>query len=81
MSESTKMWAVVVVGHDDLFACTDRETADAAALLLNRQMARLRYYKNEPVHPWANARVIEWPYSAGSWEVNSRKFRMEIIEP
>lgn len=62
--DTTTLWAVHVQGPDDLHACPDRETADALALVLNRQFMR----HTMPDDPLMVATVTEWPYSREAWQ-------------
>lgn len=66
MSE-TKLWAILIPGPDDLFACASEAQAQAAAEAHNKAMAATDWAEwlgltKEQIE----ARVIEWPHSAES---------------
>lgn len=63
MTADTTMWAVHVQGPDDMYACQDRETAEALALVLNVQFR----HDSRPDFPLIVATVTEWPYGYEAW--------------
>jgi hypothetical protein len=73
MTDQTTMWAVHVQGPDDMHACPDRQTADALALVLNRQFER----HHKQGDPMMVATVTEWPHSRESWRAASELLQFE----
>lgn len=73
MDSNTTMWAVHVLGPDDLHACPDREVADALALLLNRQFARSATAQVLGMR----ASVIPWPLGYEAWKTESEQLNFQ----
>ena len=70
-----QMWAVHVIGPDDLHACPDREAADALALLLNRQLARSPGAQDAGMH----VNVVLWPHGYETWKAESEQLRFDVV--
>lgn len=77
MSDDFKMWAVHVLGPDDMYPCPDKEVADALALVLNRQFERHR----APDDPWMLATVTVWPHGYEAWKLGSEQLCFEVVKP
>jgi hypothetical protein len=71
------MWAVHIVGPDDVHAAPDRQIADAFCLVLNRQFDRHKSYGGD--EPTLRAEVIEWPYGYEDWAADKDALRLEVI--
>lgn len=65
------MWAVHVIGPDDVYAVPDQEIADAAVCLLNWS------FKRKGLDDLCRAEVIDWPHSYESWVAEKDLFRLE----
>lgn len=74
--DTTTMWAVHVEGPDDLYACPDRDTSEALALVLNRQFER----HAKPDDPPMAATVVKWPYGYETWKADSEQLRFEAVK-
>lgn len=75
MSEDTKMWAIHILGPDEIYAAPSREVADAAALVLNNQIDRNPALRE--LH--ASVAVIEWPWGYESWSAEKDELRFEAM--
>ena len=75
MNSATEMFAVHVIGPDDLHACPDREVAEALALLLNRQFSRYKSAQDVGMR----ALVVPWPHGYETWKAESEQIQFEVV--
>lgn len=71
------MWAVHVMGPDDMYACPSEEIAHALAIVLNGQFRR----HSGPDDPHMVAVVTEWPYGYEAWKLESEQLQFEVVKP
>lgn len=63
----TKLWAILIPGPDDVFACGSEADARAAAEKHNKAVGAMRLAERFGLtKEQVSARVIEWPYSTES---------------
>lgn len=77
MDDNT-MWAVRIVGSDDLHAAPDRAVADALCLVLNRQFERHPSLQATDAIPF-RAEVVEWPHGYEAWSAEKDQLRLEVL--
>ena len=71
--DDTKMWAVHIIGPDDVHAVPNREIADAACVALNWS------FKRQKLADMCRAEVIEWTHGYETWAAEKDLFRLEAV--
>lgn len=70
-SQATPLYAIHIIGPDDMIPAPSKEEADAACVLLNAVFMR----HADPSAPPVKAEACEWPYPAEMWQQNLHQFR------
>jgi hypothetical protein len=68
---NTQLYAIHIIGPDDMIPAPSREEAAAACVLLNAVFVR----HAGPSAPPVTAEAVEWPYPAEMWQANLHQFR------